>query len=257
MVLVGSFMINSDERFELSYNVKKREKLCGQILLHNGVLRYVAVKEFRNLYWEKQLSNVELSIKPLVYYSHDVELVRLKLIVMGKQSFAQSKKICLTPSLVVLCAMNDKVIKFWRNCKYYTLGYTEFINYLTEHNCEYCNFSIDGGKIEITTDEKVAWLKDYSVSKIESVLNAHLAKYHNMLGMYKFTFPGNVSSLDNNITATKEYGYIYACYKDKETGKFTYYRMYSNGVREKANFTGKQKKYLRGIFNRLLETGRE
>lgn len=241
MILVGTFSTTNNRN--------------GHILLHNGVLKYVTTKELRDLYRNKQVSNIEMYSKPVSYFVYDVIQIRVKITDIGNQSFAKCKKISMTPNLVVLCAMNDKVVRFWHKCKYFNLGYTEFFNYLKEYCCAYCNFSIIDGKIEATTKEPVAVLKGYNVSKIESVADAENAICQDMLEMYKFTFGGNVKTLINSPSLDNSSDYIYACYMIKDTGKFTYYRMYPNGVREKANFTSEQKKYLVYVFNNILKHG--
>lgn len=247
MILVGTFYTTTNIR--------------GHILLHRGVLKYVTTTELRDLYRAKKVSNIEMYKTPMPYEpytAYDIIPIKVKITDTGNQSFAKCKKECMTPSLVVLCAKNDndKVVRFWDNCKYYTLGYSEFFKYLKEYSCARCNFTIIDGKIEESTEEHVALLKDYTLSKIESVSDAWNTVCQDMLGMYKFTFGSHEKTLVNNSSLDDSSDFIYACYLDKDTRKFTFYRMYKNGVREKANFTSGQKKYLMDIFNNIISHGK-
>ena len=243
MILVGTFH-TTDNR-------------SGHILLDRGSLKYVSTLELKKLYKEKRVSNIEMFTRPVSYYVYDIIQIRVRIFSVGKQSLARCKKICLTPNLVIVCAMNDRVVRFWHNCNYYNLYIEDFITYLNEHRCAYCNFSIVDNNIMVTTNEKVVTLGDCKVSRIESVDKAILATCEDLLEVYRIQYPGNVDYLihTSGEDFQRDDAYIYECIVDKATGKYTFYRKYKNGVKEKANYTSEQKKYLKQTFESIIKTG--
>ena len=243
MILVGTFSTTGNK--------------SGHILLDKGVLKYISTLELRKLYREKRISNIELFTRPVSYYVYDIIQIRLKVFTVGNQSYAKCKKVCMTPNLVVVCSMNDKAVRFWHNCNYYNLYIEDFIKYLHENQCAYCNFSVVNNEIIITTTEKVATLGDCRISRIESIYKAELATCEDLGEMYRLQYPGNVDYLIH--TSGEDFqgddAYIYECIVDKMNGKYTFYRKYKNGVKERANYTSEQRKYLKQTFEGIIKRG--